>query len=88
MPDHRTHRALQKLLLGEVHADVDQWIDEPYRWRDSKGRMLKGRHRKYRHNALTPSVVFVRELLKSGDSEKALKKSLAAAIHIAADRLL
>lgn len=88
MPDHRTHRTLQKLLLGEVHVDVDRWMDEPYRWRDSKGNMLRGRHRIYRHNALTPSVVFVRELLKSGDAEKALRKGLAATLHLAADRLL
>ena len=88
MPDHKTHRAIAKLLLGEAFPDVDRFLDEPYRWRDSKGRMLRGRHRIYRHNAMTPSVVFVRELLKSGDSALALKKAVAATIHITADVLL
>jgi hypothetical protein len=88
MPDHRTHRAICRLLLAEAHPDIDAFLDEPYRWRDSKGNMLKGRHRIYRHDALTPAVVFMRELLRSGDSSKALKKSLAAVIHIASDKLL
>jgi len=88
MPSHKVHRAICRALLGEEFQDVNAFLDEPYRWRDNKGRMLKGRHRVYRHDALTPSMVFVRELLKSGDAEKALKKSLASAIHIASDRLL
>ena len=88
MPDHKTHHALEKLLLGQTFPDVDAYIDEPYRWRDSKGRMLKGRHRIYRHDALTPGVVFMREIVKSGDAGKALKKGLAATLHLAADRLL
>jgi len=88
MPDHKTHHALEKLLLGQTFPDVDVFLDEPYRWRDSKGRMLKARHRIYRHSALTPGVVFVRELLKSGDAEKALRKGLAATLHLAADKLL
>ena len=88
MPDHKTHHAISKLLLKQAYPDVDAWIDEPYRWRDSNGRMLKARHRIYRHSPLTPSVVFMRELLRSGDSSKALKKSLAAVIHIASDKLL
>jgi hypothetical protein len=88
MPDHRTHRLISKILLGEEYQDINEFLDEPYRWRDSKGNMLKGRHRVYRHDALTPAVVFMRELAKSGDAEKALKKSLAATIHIASDRLL
>lgn len=82
MPDHRTHHAIAKLLLGKAYPDVDAWMDEPYKW-------LGARHRILRHNALTtPSVVFMRELLKSGDAEKALKKAAAALIHIAADKLL
>lgn len=88
MPDHKTHHAIEKLLLGETFPDVDAYIDEPYRWLDSKGRMLKGRHRIYRHNALTPGVVFVRELAKSGNAERALKKGLVATLHLAADKLL
>jgi len=88
MPDHKTHRAIVKLLLGEVFPDVDRWIDAPYRWRDSKGRMLRGRHRIYRHNPTTPGMVFAREIVKSGDAAKALKKAIAATIHIAADNLL
>jgi hypothetical protein len=88
MPEHSVHRAISKLLLGEAFPDVDNFLDEPYRWHDSKGRMLKARHRIYRHSPLTPGVVFMRELLRSGDSSKALKKSLAAVIHIASDKLL
>jgi hypothetical protein len=57
------------------------WVDEPYKY-------LGSRHRVLRHDALTPAVVFMRELAKSGDAEKALKKSLAALIHISADKLL
>jgi hypothetical protein len=88
MPDHKTHRAVQKIFLGESFGDVDDFMDEPYRWRDGQGRMLKGRHRIYRHDALTPGMVLVRELLKSGDIEKAVKKGLAATLHLAADALL
>jgi len=74
--------------LGKKYPDVHDFLDAPYFWKDSRGRMLKGRHRVLRHNALTPSVVFVRELAKSGDAGKALKKAVAASIHITADMLL
>jgi len=88
MPDHETHRAIQKIFLGEAFGDVDDFMDEPYRWRDAKGNMLKGRHRIYRHDVVTPGVVIMRELMKSGDVEKAVKKGLAATLHLAADTLL
>jgi len=81
MPDHKTHHKLSQALLGKAYPDVDRWIDEPYKY-------LGSRHRVLRHDALTPAVVFMRELAKSGDAEKALKKSLAALIHISADKLL
>jgi len=88
MPEHSVHEAIDQLLLGKKYRDVHDFLDEPYGWRDSKGRMLKGRHRIYRHGTLAPGVVFMRELLKSGDAEKALRKGLAATLHIAADKLL
>lgn len=87
MPDHETHRAIQKIFLGEAFGDVDDFMDEPYRWRDAKGNMLKGRHRIYRHDVVTPGVVLMRELMKSGDVEKAVKKGLAATVHLVSDAL-
>lgn len=80
MPSHKFHEALNQLFLGETGADVHDWIDEPVKW-------LGPSHRILRHNALVPGVVLISELMASGNAEKALKKGLAATLHLAADEL-
>jgi hypothetical protein len=80
MPTHKVHELIDKLVLGERYPDTHDWIDEPVKW-------LGARHRVQRHNATVPAVIFIRELMASGDAEKALKKGLSATLHLAADEL-
>lgn len=49
MPSHKTHRAVDRLLLGREYEDVHAWMDEPFRW-------LGPKHRILRHDPLSIAV--------------------------------
>jgi len=41
MPDHRTHRRIDKAFLGKEYPDVHKWMDEPYKWLGPRHRILR-----------------------------------------------
>jgi len=49
LPSHKTHRAVDRLLLGREYEDVHAWMDEPFRW-------LGPKHRILRHDPLSIAV--------------------------------
>ena len=69
MPSHRTHRKIERLMLGEEYPEVDWYMDKPYKY-------LGPSHRKVRHDLST--VV----LIGACCGPRAM---VASMLHIAAD---
>jgi hypothetical protein len=65
------HNLVNRLFLGKSYDEVNRLIDLPYLW-------LRGKHRKYFHNATTPICVAL--------VTKDIKAGLAAALHIWLDK--
>ena len=72
MPDHRTHRKLNRLVLGEDHDDVNKLLDFPWL-------VYRGRHRRLFHDKQTVAMIYA---LTRNE-----RKAMAAALHIALDRV-
>lgn len=51
MPRHRTHRAIDKAVLGKRYSDVHRFLDRPYS-------VLGPRHRILRHEPFTPLAIY------------------------------
>ena len=41
MPSHKTHRKIDRLLLGKEHEDVHLWLDEPVKYLGPHHRILR-----------------------------------------------
>ena len=41
MPDHRTHRFIDRIFLGREREDVHSWMDAPYKQLGPKHRVLR-----------------------------------------------
>lgn len=71
MPDHRTHRKLNMLVLGDPHDDINKLLDMPWL-------VYRGRHRRLFHDRKTVAMIYA----LTGNERKAM----AAALHIALDK--
>jgi len=71
MPDHRTHRKLNRLILGADYDEINKLLDFPYV-------VYRGRHRRLFHDKETVAMVYA---LTRNE-----KKAMAAALHIALDK--
>ena len=69
MPSHKTHKRIDRFVLGEEHPEVHWWMDKPYKY-------LGPSHRKVRHDL--PAVVLIGAL-------RGPKAAASAMLHIAAD---
>jgi len=74
MPDHRTHRAICRLLLGRSYSDVDKFLDSTY--------PISGRkHRQDWVHSVYGALIYA--ILNDWDE----KRFLAGLIHLMLDEL-
>ena len=74
MPDHRTHRAICRLLLGRSYPDVDKFLDSTY--------PISGRkHRQDWVHSIYGAMLYA--IMNDFDEERLL----AGLIHLMADQM-
>ena len=71
MPNHKTHRQIDKLILGKEFPKVHEFLDKPAAW-------VKRGHRRFRHGEDIIAWVFL--------ANRNAKAAMAAKLHLLADK--